>query len=141
VDSKDVRLPDDQAKRLLARVEELAPLGSLLADAADVGPEGRAALTELADRLANTYPFPDPHYAGQMLKPPHPVAWAAYAAAMLLNPNNHALDGGPATASMEREAVAAMAEMFGLQTHLGHLAASGTIANLEALWVARELRP
>ena len=48
-----------------------------------------------------------------MLKPPHPVAWAAYAATMLLNPNNHALDGGPATASMEREAVAAMAEMFG----------------------------
>ena len=60
---------------------------------------------------------------------------------MLLNPNNHALDGGPATASMEREAVAAMAAMFGFATHLGHLAASGTIANLEALWVARELRP
>jgi glutamate/tyrosine decarboxylase-like PLP-dependent enzyme len=76
-----------------------------------------------------------------MLKPPHPVAWAAYAAAMLLNPNNHALDGGPATAAMEREAVAEMASMFGFETHLGHLAASGTIANLEALWVARELRP
>src|SRR5262249_4413621 len=88
-----------------------------------------------------TYPFPDPHYAGQMLKPPHPVAWAAYAATMLLNPNNHALDGGPATASMEREAVADLARMFGFDTHLGHLAASGTIANLEALWVARELRP
>jgi glutamate/tyrosine decarboxylase-like PLP-dependent enzyme len=134
-------LPDDLAKRLLSRVEELSPLGSLLADTVDVGPEGRAALGELAGRLADTYPFPDPHYAGQMLKPPHPVAWAAYAATMLLNPNNHALDGGPATASMEREAVAAMAEMFGFDTHLGHLAASGTIANLEALWVARELRP
>jgi glutamate/tyrosine decarboxylase-like PLP-dependent enzyme len=141
VDSKDVRLPDDLAKRLLTRVEELAPLGSLLADSVDIGPEGRAALGELAERLANTYPFPDPHYAGQMLKPPHPVAWAAYAAAMLLNPNNHALDGGPATAAMEREAVAEMASMFGFETHLGHLAASGTIANLEALWVARELRP
>src|SRR4029077_7386352 len=115
--------------------------GSLLADAADVGPDGRAALGEMAERLTNTYPFPDPHYAGQMLKPPHPVAWAAYAAAMLLNPNNHALDGGPATAAMERESVAAMAGMFGFDTHLGHLAASGTIANLEALWVARELRP
>src|SRR5712692_6790108 len=95
----------------------------------------------MAGRLVNTYPFPDPHYAGQMLKPPHPVAWAAYSAAMLLNPNNHALDGGPATATMEREAVADLAAMFGLGTHLGHLAASGTIANLEALWVARELRP
>jgi len=141
VDSKDVRLPDDVAKRLLSRVDELAPLGSLLADAVDVGPEGRAALGEMAERLVNTYPFPDPHYAGQMLKPPHPVAWAAYSAAMLLNPNNHALDGGPATAAMEREVVADLAAMFGLGTHLGHLAASGTIANLEALWVARELHP
>jgi len=31
--------------------------------------------------------------------------------------------------------------MFGLQTHLGHLTSSGTIANLEALYVARELHP
>ena len=65
-------LPDDLAKRLLSRVEELSPLGSLLADTVDVGQEGRAALGELAERLADTYPFPDPHYAGQMLKPPHP---------------------------------------------------------------------
>jgi glutamate/tyrosine decarboxylase-like PLP-dependent enzyme len=31
--------------------------------------------------------------------------------------------------------------MFGLRTHLGHLTTSGTIANLEALYVARELHP
>src|SRR4051794_34480945 len=76
-----------------------------------------------------------------MLKPPAAIAWAAYATAMLLNPNNHALDGGPATAAMEKEAVAALAGMFGFESHLGHLTASGTIANLEALWVARELHP
>jgi glutamate/tyrosine decarboxylase-like PLP-dependent enzyme len=29
--------------------------------------------------------------------------------------------------------------MFGLDPHLGHLTSSGTIANLEALWAAREL--
>jgi glutamate/tyrosine decarboxylase-like PLP-dependent enzyme len=76
-----------------------------------------------------------------MLKPPHPVAWAAYATTMLLNPNNHALDGGPATAQMEREVVDALAAMLGYETALGHLTASGTVANLEALWVARELAP
>ena len=76
-----------------------------------------------------------------MLKPPAAVAWAAYATTMLLNPNNHALDGGPATAAMEVEAVAQLAGMLGLPRHLGHLTASGTIANLEALWVARELHP
>jgi glutamate/tyrosine decarboxylase-like PLP-dependent enzyme len=31
--------------------------------------------------------------------------------------------------------------MFGFGTHLGHLTSSGTIANLEALYVARELHP
>ncbi|MFL5885236.1 MAG: pyridoxal phosphate-dependent decarboxylase family protein [Thermoleophilaceae bacterium] len=77
-----------------------------------------------------------------MLKPPHPVAWAAYATAMLLNPNNHALDGGPATAQLERECVDQLAAMVGFpEPHLGHLTSSGTIANLEALWVTRELRP
>ena len=38
-----------------------------------------------------------------MLKPPHPVAIAAYTAAMHVNTNNHALDGGPATSAMEVE--------------------------------------
>jgi len=42
---------------------------------------------------------------------------------------------------MEKEAVAELAQMFGLATHLGHLTTSGTIANLEALYVARELHP
>src|ERR1039457_6156854 len=76
-----------------------------------------------------------------MPKPPHPAAVPAYLATMLITPNNHALDGGPATARMEKEAVTQLAEMFGLATHLGHLTTSGTIANLEALYVARELHP
>ena len=87
-------------------------------------------------------PFHHPRYAGQMLKPPHPVAIAAYTAAMHVNANNHALDGGPATSAMELEVMAWLTEMFGLPAEaLGHLTSSGTIANLEALWVARELHP
>jgi glutamate/tyrosine decarboxylase-like PLP-dependent enzyme len=101
-----------------------------------------AAFADFASRMAGTYPFFHPRYAGQMLKPPHPVAAAAYAAAMLLNPNNHALDGGPATSDLEKEVVGDLARMFGLPADaLGHLTSSGTIANLEALWVARELAP
>ena len=99
------------------------------------------AFGELAGRLRNNYPFFHPSYAGQMLKPPHPAAVAGYLAAMLINPNNHALDGGPATGQMEKETVATLAAMFGLDTHLGHLTTSGTIANLEALYVARETHP
>jgi glutamate/tyrosine decarboxylase-like PLP-dependent enzyme len=100
-----------------------------------------AAFDELASRLTDNYPFFHPSYAGQMLKPPHPAAVVGYLAAMLINPNNHALDGGPATAAMEKEVVAQLAVMFGLPAHLGHLTTSGTIANLEALYVARELHP
>ncbi len=100
-----------------------------------------SAFGDFTERLRDNYPFFHPSYAGQMLKPPHPAAVVGYLTAMLVNPNNHALDGGPATARMEKEAVAQLARMFGLATHLGHLTTSGTIANLEALYVARELHP
>jgi glutamate/tyrosine decarboxylase-like PLP-dependent enzyme len=93
-------------------------------------------------RMADHYPFFHPRYAGQMLKPPHPVAVAGYLAAMLVNPNNHALDGGPGTSQLEIEVVEQVRAMFGLPAPvLGHLTSSGTIANLEALWVARETHP
>jgi len=98
-------------------------------------------LGELAGRLGDNYPYFHPLYAGQMLKPPHPVARMAYALAMWINPNNHALDGGRATSRMEKEAVAELAAMFGFPDHLGHLASGGTMANLEALWVAGRLHP
>jgi glutamate/tyrosine decarboxylase-like PLP-dependent enzyme len=100
-----------------------------------------AVFGDFSRRLRGNYPYFHPSYAGQMLKPPHPAAAAGYLATMLINPNNHALDGGPATSAMEKEAVAQLAAMFGLPSHLGHLTSSGTIANLEALFVARELHP
>jgi glutamate/tyrosine decarboxylase-like PLP-dependent enzyme len=95
----------------------------------------------LVDRLKDNYPFFHPRYVGQMLKPPHPAAFVGYATAMLINPNNHALDGGPATAQLEKEVVGKLATMFGYTDFLGHLTSSGTIANLEALFVSREIHP
>lgn len=98
-------------------------------------------LMRVADRLQDNYPYAHPLYAGQMLKPPHPVARLAHALAAFVNPNNHALDGGRASSAMEREAVAGIAAMFGWTQHLGHLTGGGTLANLEALWVADQLHP
>jgi tyrosine decarboxylase/aspartate 1-decarboxylase len=98
-------------------------------------------LQQVASRLHDNYPYAHPLYAGQMLKPPHPIARAAYALAMSINPNNHALDGGRASSAMEIEAVAALAAMFHWPQHLGHLSSGGTFANLEALWVAGQLAP
>ena len=100
-----------------------------------------AVLEETTQRLGNNYPYFHPLYAGQMLKPPHPVARAAYALAMTINPNNHARDGGRASSAMEIEAVAEIAAMFGWAEYLGHLTSGGTMANLEALWVAGQVAP
>jgi len=100
-------------------------------------------LKEVAERLKDNYPYGDPLYAGQMLKPPHEVARRAYEMALKINPNNHALDGGRASSAMEKEAVAQLARMIGWggDTHLGHLCSGGTMANLEALWIAGQLHP
>ncbi|MEP7294138.1 MAG: aminotransferase class V-fold PLP-dependent enzyme [Chloroflexota bacterium] len=101
----------------------------------------RTVLLEVADQMRDNYPYQHPLYAGQMLKPPHPVARLAYALAQYINPNNHALDGGRASSRMEKEAVAQIAAMFGWEAHIGHLTGGGTMANLEALWVAGKMHP
>ncbi len=135
----------DPVPELLARATEAldAEFASLPAwepPAAD--PAAMASvLGEVARRLGDNYPYFHPLYAGQMLRPPHPLARAAYALAMTINPNNHALDGGRASSAMELEAVAQIARMFGWSRHLGHLTSGGTMANLEALWVAGRLAP
>ncbi len=155
---------------MLFETESLKLLAEALADLeegfaslpdAEVSLAGRApmadVIAEVASRLRNNYPYFHPLYAGQMLKPPHPIARAAYALATWINPNNHALDGGRASSAMEKEAVAEIAAMFGWNDHqgdlghpgysehlghpghLGHLCGGGTMANLEALWVAGQL--
>ncbi len=129
---------------LLEAVKKLdAGFGELPAFEANAAGAERIAevLNATAERLRDNFPYFHPLYAGQMLKPPHPIARLAYALAMWINPNNHALDGGRATSAMEKEAVAEIAAMFGWNNFLGHLCGGGTMANLEALWVAGELRP
>jgi tyrosine decarboxylase / aspartate 1-decarboxylase len=127
----------DAAKKLDAGFAGL-PAHELTAPGAERLAE---VLNATAERLHDNYPYFHPLYAGQMLKPPHPVARLAYALAMWINPNNHALDGGRATSAMEKEAVAEIAAMFGWANFLGHLCGGGTMANLEALWVAGQLHP
>lgn len=100
-----------------------------------------SVLSEVAERMQDNYPYFHPQYAGQMLKPPHPVARIAYAMSLWINPNNHALDGGRASSAMEKECVVDLGAMFGWDSPLGHLTGGGTMANLEALWVAGRLHP
>ncbi len=141
-----VAMSNDPAPGLLARATEVleTEFGSLPvfepAPESATDPQAMERVLEAtAHRLGNNYPYFHPLYAGQMLKPPHPLARAAYALAMKINPNNHSRDGGRASSEMEIEAVAEIAGMFGLTEFLGHLTSSGTMANLEALWVAGQL--
>ncbi len=141
-------MPGDRVYELLARASEvlerefsgLPPFDPARRSDRD-GEAMAAVLEETARRLGDNYPYFHPLYAGQMLKPPHPVARAAYALAMTINPNNHARDGGRASSAMEIEAVSEIAAMFGWSEYLGHLTSGGTMANLEALWVAGQISP
>ncbi len=136
LDTRSLPLLDDALKKLEQGFSDLP----------GVTPEGdtgrmREILLEVAERMQDNFPYPHPLYAGQMLKPPHPIARLAYALSMWINPNNHALDGGRASSAMEKECVALIARMFGWDEYLGHLSSSGTMANLEALWIAGQVRP
>ena len=134
----------DSVPGLLSRATELleAEFGALQEFEPAVDVEAMTRVLEAtAYRLGDNYPYFHPLYVGQMLKPPHPLARAAYALAMKINPNNHARDGGRASSEMEIEAVREIAAMFGWSECLGHLTSSGTLANLEALWIGGQLRP
>jgi tyrosine decarboxylase / aspartate 1-decarboxylase len=137
-------MTDNNLFRLLAAAQHRLDEGFAdlpPAPAPPLGEQAEAILNEAATKLQDNYPYAHPLYAGQMLKPPHPIARAAYALAMSVNPNNHALDGGRSSSALEIEAVAALAKMFHWPQHLGHLSSGGTFANLEALWVAGQLAP
>jgi glutamate/tyrosine decarboxylase-like PLP-dependent enzyme len=130
-----------RATQLLeSRFASLPPFEPSLAYAADPAAMTKV-LETVAERLGDNYPYFHPLYAGQMMKPPHPLARAAYALAMTINPNNHARDGGRASSEMEIEAVRQIAGIFDWTDFLGHLTSGGTQANLEALWVAGQLAP
>lgn len=101
----------------------------------------REPLLAAASRLQDNAPYHHPLYVGHMQKPPHPVARLAYTLTLWLNPNNHAYDGGRASSIMEQEAIGEIARMVGWPDSQGHLCGGGTLANFEALWVAREQHP
>jgi glutamate/tyrosine decarboxylase-like PLP-dependent enzyme len=98
-------------------------------------------MLQVAEGMQDNYPYFHPYYAGQMLKPPHPIARVAYMLSLWINPNNHALDGGIASSHFEKEAVAEIARLFGWEVFLGHLTSGGTMANMEALWISGQLNP
>ena len=91
--------------------------------------------------LKRDIPFFSPRYIGHMLADQLLPAMAAYFAAMLHNPNNVSQESSPITTEYEMEAAGQLARMCGYPApSWGHLTSGGTIANFEAMWVARNLK-
>jgi glutamate/tyrosine decarboxylase-like PLP-dependent enzyme len=96
-------------------------------------------LTLLLARLKADLPFFSGRYLGHMVNEQTLAAQVGYFATMLYNPNNVAAESSPVTTQLELELAADLARMVGYPpgTAWGHLTSGGTLANFEALWIAR----
>ncbi|KAF9477346.1 PLP-dependent transferase [Pholiota conissans] len=100
-------------------------------------------LTELLNE--KSIPFYSPRYAGHMAfecSLPSILGWLA---AMLFNPNNVAFEASPITTLLELDAGMQLCDMIGypragLVQPWGHIACDGTVANLESMCAARNLK-
>lgn len=95
----------------------------------------------LLARLKGSIPSHSPRYLAHMMGDTLLPAQVGYTAAMLYNPNNVATEGSPVTTELEREVGEDLAGLLGFDptTAFGHLCGGGTVANLEALWILRNL--
>jgi glutamate/tyrosine decarboxylase-like PLP-dependent enzyme len=103
--------------------------------------ELRTQFAGLLQRLRGSVPFFHGRYNGHMLSEQTIASQAAYFAAMLYNPNNVSSEVAPVTTHLEEEVARQLAEMIGYDPEKcwGHLTSGGTIANFEALWIARNV--
>jgi glutamate/tyrosine decarboxylase-like PLP-dependent enzyme len=98
-------------------------------------------LSGLLAELKRGVPFFSGRYKGHMAFEQTIAAQIGYFAAMLYNPNNVSIEASPVTTRLELEVAAQLSAMVGYgPTSWGHLTSGGTIANFEALWVARNIK-
>ncbi|HEU4588130.1 MAG TPA: pyridoxal-dependent decarboxylase [Gemmatimonadales bacterium] len=99
-------------------------------------------LMGLLAELKRDIPFFSGRYKGHMVFEQTIASQIGYFAAMLYNPNNVAVEASPVTTRLELEVAAQLATMIGYEprTSWGHLTSGGTVANFEALWIARNVR-
>lgn len=98
-------------------------------------------MLELLAKLKADVPFHSPRYAAHMISEQTLPAIAGYFAGMLYNPNNVTSEAAPVTARLEMEVGRMLSQMVGHgPSSWGHLCSGGTLANFEALWIARSVR-
>ena len=100
-------------------------------------------LTKLSQQLQEkSLPWFSPRYIGHMNSDTLMVAELAYVLTMLYNPNNCAEEASPVTTGLEIETGRDLCQLFGYerQKAWGHITSGGTVANIEGLWLARNLK-
>lgn len=100
-------------------------------------------LLELSSKLKNSStPWFSTRYLGHMNSDTLMVANLAYMATVLYNPNNVTYESSSATSPMEIECGRDFAVLLGYDPEKawGHVTTDGTVANYEALWLARNLK-
>lgn len=95
-------------------------------------------LNKFLELQKKNLPYFHPRYSAQMLKDPTIPSILGYLTFIMSNPNNHAWEGGPVTTEMELEVVDTLLKMCGFKSGWGHLASGGSLANMEAVWAARD---
>lgn len=122
--------------------------------ATQYSPEYHAALAatkrelhQLTSQLKRSVPFFHPRYIGHMASDLLLPGLIAQLVTTLYNPNNIVEDAAPVTVKLELEVGRQLAAMLGYNTDparsrvaLGHLTSGGTVANYEALWLARAVK-
>ncbi|KAE8368365.1 pyridoxal-dependent decarboxylase domain protein [Aspergillus caelatus] len=97
----------------------------------------------------HSIPFWHPRYQGHMCTDMAMPGLLGYFMTMIYNPNNVAVEASPFTTVVELRVGKQLCEMFGYNTDehkkelplsWGHITCDGTVANLESIWVARNLK-
>ena len=112
-------------------------------------------INEMLAGLKRHFPFYSPRYVAHMLSDQTIPAVLGYFAGMLYNPNNVTPEAAPVTVEWELEVARDILHMLGYaappppgahhretrkEFGWAHITSGGTVANLEALWVARNVR-
>lgn len=101
----------------------------------------QSILDDLSVRLrSNSVPWHSPRYFGHMNSETLMPAILAYSYAMLWNGNNVAYESSPGTSQMEEEVGQDFANLNGYKDGWGHISADGSLANMEGLWYARNMK-
>ncbi len=101
----------------------------------------RQELNNILAELKNGTPFFSPRYIGHMVSETTIPAIIGYFAAMLYNPNNVSSEASPVTTEYELIVGKMLCGMVGykIPDSWGHITSGGTVANLEAMWVSRNI--